>query len=413
MDERGRAHRSGATPAHGVNGVTETSHGTGPDHICMFLTDLSGGGAERTMLDLAAGFARRGHRVDLVLAAATGPYLDTVHERVHLVDLRAGRTARAILPLAAYLRRDRPDVVFTTLHHACLAASAAHALTRSPSRLFLREATTVSARPLTAHNLRQRFQRLAMRWAYGRADGAIAVSEGVANDLRRVFGVPEHKIWTLYNPVVTDDIARLAAEPPEHGWFDGVGPPVVLGVGRLVEPKGFMTLLNAFAMVRTRRPVRLMLLGEGPHRQDLERHARTLGVADDVALPGFVSNPFAYLARSAVYVLSSRFEGLPGTLIQALACGCPVVATDCLSGPAEILDRGSFGELVPVGDSAAIAAAIERTLDSPMPAELLRRRASVYAAEPVVSAHLRAFASGGPRGRVAPAASGRTVKEVS
>ena len=360
-------------------------------HVAMFLTDLSGGGAERAMLDLAIGFSRRGRQVDLLLASATGPYLADVPAEVRLVDLEARRTSRAIVPLATYLRRERPDVLFTTLHHACLAASFARVLARTSTTLFLREATTNSARPIAAHHLRQHAQRRAMRWAYRVADGAVAVSEGVADDLRQAFGVPDHKLWTLYSPVVTEDVGRLATLDPEHPWLDRDAPPVVLGVGRLRDHKGFMTLIEAFARVRARRPLRLMLLGEGPQRAALERHALDLGVGDEVALPGFVRNPFAFMSRAGVYVLSSEFEGLPGTLIQALACGCPVVATDCRSGPREILGNGRFGALVPVGDVEAMARAIGSALDEPVPAALLRDRASEFSSEHVVSTHLEAF----------------------
>lgn len=230
-----------------------------------------------------------------------------------------------------------------------------------------------------------------MRWAYASADGAVAVSEGVADDLRHTFGVPDRKIWTLYSPIVTDDVRRLASLDPEHPWFVPDAPPVVLGVGRLRDHKGFMSLIEAFAKVRATRAMRLVLLGEGEQRSALERHAFELGVGDDVALPGFVSNPFAFMARSSVYVLSSEFEGLPGTLIQAMACGCPVVATDCRSGPREILADGRYGLLVPVGDIEAMARAIGSVLAEPPPPDLMRERASKFASEPVVSAHLAAF----------------------
>ena len=360
-------------------------------HVAVFLTDLSGGGAERAMLNLATGIARRGRRVDLLLASATGPYVADVPAEVRLVDFEARRTAGAIVPLAAYLRREQPDVLISTLHHACLAASFAHVLARTTTTLFLREANTNSAKPIEAHDLRQLVQRRAMRWAYRVADGAVAVSEGVADDLRQAFGVPHHKLWTLYNPVVTEDLSRLATLDPEHRWFDQDAPPVVLGVGRLRPHKGFMTLMEAFARVRATRPLRLILLGEGPQRAELERRALELGVGDDVELPGFVTNPFAFMSRAGVYVLSSEFEGLPGTLIQAMACGCPVVATDCRSGPREILDGGRFGALVPVGDSEAMARAIGSALDEPTPAARVRDRASRFSSERVVSNHLEAF----------------------
>ena len=371
--------------------LDDVPNGT-PRYVALFLADLTGGGAERAVLNLGGGIARRGHRVDLVLAAASGAFIDEIPGEVNVVDLRADRVRRAIAPLARYLRRQRPDVMLSTLHHACVAASVANAVSRTYTTVFLRESSTPSARAAGTLDVRARVLRAAMHWAYARAAGVIAVSDGVANDLRSVFDVPAEKLWTLYNPIVTNDLERMAAVDPRHPWF-GVGePPVVLGVGRLRDYKGFLTLLDAFARVRAERAVRLMVLGEGPQREELEARAAALGIGGDVVFPGFVANPFSYMRRASVYVLSSHFEGLPGTLIQAMACGCPVVATDCRSGPAEILADGRFGDLVGVGDTHAMAEAIVRSLEEPrVSAADLRARAARYAVDPVVSAHLAAF----------------------
>src|SRR5690606_29880659 len=154
------------------------------------------------------------------------------------------------------------------------------------------------------------------------------------------------------------ELDELAKADPGHRWFAAGQPPVVLGVGSLTPRKDFATLVEAFAELRRRRPARLIVLGEGPERARLERLVDDLGLSDDVDLPAFTRNPFAYMSRAAVYVLSSNLEGLPGSLIQALACGCPSVATDCPSGPREILQDGRVGPLVDVGDAGAMAAAI-------------------------------------------------------
>jgi len=373
---------------------TASTSSSAKRHIALFLADLGGGGAERASLNLASGFAARGHRVDLVLANAIGPYVQDVPDSVNVVDLERRRVSSAIVPLARYLRRCRPDVMLSTLHHACLVATIAKVVSRSRTSLFLREATTPSARQISTFDLRKRLLRWAMRWAYALADGAVAVSEGVADDLRLTFRVPRSRLWTLYTPVVTDDIADLKAEDPGHPWFVADASPVVLGVGRLHSFKGFMTLIDAFARVRADRPAKLVLLGEGPQRPALEDRVTDLALGDDVALPGFVANPFAFMARASVFALSSEFEGLPGTLIQAMACGCPVVATDCRSGPAEILVGGKFGTLIAVGDAPALADAILRTLDAPPASKAeLRERAAKFAIAPVIDAHLNAFES--------------------
>jgi glycosyltransferase involved in cell wall biosynthesis len=169
----------------------------------------------------------------------------------------------------------------------------------------------------------------------------------------------------LPNPVVTPELVECAAQPLDDPWFTAGAAPVVLGAGRLDQQKDFPTLIRAFAAVRSKRAARLVILGEGPERARLESLVEELGIGEHVRLPGFVSNPFSYMARAAVFVLSSAWEGMPGVLIQAMACGAPVVATDCESGPREVLASGKYGRLVPVGDHAALAEAIAATLDAP------------------------------------------------
>ena len=222
------------------------------------------------------------------------------------------------------------------------------------------------------------------------ADAIVAVSDGVADRLAQATGLPRGSIRTVYNPVVGPELPTLAAEPVGHPWFRHGGPPVVLGAGRLVEQKDFPTLLRAFALVRRARPARLVILGDGPAGacEGLRAIAAALGCAEDLDLPGFVANPFAYMARAAAFALSSLHEGLPGVLIQALACGCPVVSTDCPSGPREILDGGRYGRLVPVGDHEALARAILACLDDPSGREERVARAAAFGLERAVDRYL-------------------------
>jgi glycosyltransferase involved in cell wall biosynthesis len=206
-----------------------------------------------------------------------------------------------------------------------------------------------------------------VRRYYPWADEIVAVSQGVADDLLELTDLPPSKVRVLPNPVVTPELVQRAAEPLDDPWFTAGAAPVVLGAGRLDQQKDFPTLIRAFAAVRSRRPARLVILGEGPERGQLESLVEELGITADVRLPGFVSNPFSYMARAAVFVLSSAWEGMPGVLIQAMACGAPVVATDCESGPREALAGGKYGRLVPVGDHLALADAIAGTLDALRP----------------------------------------------
>jgi len=203
-----------------------------------------------------------------------------------------------------------------------------------------------------------------MRLTYPTAKATIAVSEGVARDLVELLSLDRAAVLTLYNPITIDDFQVEAEEPLDDPWFAEGEPPVILGVGRLSAQKDFETLVRAFAVVRAQRPARLLILGEGTERPRIESLVSSLRLDEAVRMPGFVMNPFKYMKRSSVFVLSSRWEGFGNVLVEAMACGVPVVSTDCPSGPAEILENGKWGRLVPVGDFGALADAVISTLAS-------------------------------------------------
>lgn len=381
-----------------------------PAHIALFIRSLAGSGAERMTANLARGLAERGHRVDLVLARRIGPFLSEVPASVRIVDLgapsvlhtlpllwRAPGDFAALLPvlanphaprvlgsiphLADYLRRERPDVLLSALDYGNIAATIARDLAGVPVRLVLGQRCHFTSDVLNARKARVRKLGPLVRRFYPRADAVIAVSQGVADDLAAAVNLPPERVTAVYNPVVGPDISEKAAQPVDHPWFAEGAPPVILGVGKLKPQKDFATLLRAFAKLRAEREAHLVILGEGEQRGELEGLAQDLGIGGDVALPGFVDNPFPYMARASLFVLSSRFEGLPGVLIQALACGCPSVSTDCPSGPAEILENGRYGPLVAVGDAEALARAMAETLAAPLPGDVLRERAAFFSTE--------------------------------
>jgi glycosyltransferase involved in cell wall biosynthesis len=337
------------------------------NRIALFVPVLTGGGAERVMVDLAGGFARRGLPVDLVLVQASGPYLAAVPAQVRIVELRSSRTTTSALALASYLRRERPLALLSTLHLANVVAIAAKRLAGVETRAVVRQSNTLTVGSGARRRRVSRLISFLVRKVYPWADGIVAVSQAVAEDLTRVTRLPGESITVIPNPVVTAELFQLAKESPKHPWFEPGALPVVLGVGRFTRQKDFPTLLHAFARVQRLRPCRLVLLGEGKERPALERLSRELGVQHAVSLPGFVSNPFAFMARAAVFASSSAWEGLPGALIQALACGAPCVATDCPGGSREVLGDGRFGSLVPVGDVSALAASIAAMLERPRP----------------------------------------------
>jgi glycosyltransferase involved in cell wall biosynthesis len=226
------------------------------------------------------------------------------------------------------------------------------------------------------------------RRAYGWADAVVAVSQGIADDLVEHTALVVDRVVTVTNPTWSPAIAAAAAAPLEHPWLAPGEPPLLLAAGRLSPAKDFATLVRAFARVRRLRQAHLVILGEGGRRSRIEALCRELGVGDSVVLPGFVDNPFAWMSRAALFVLSSAWEGSPGVLVEAMACGCPVVSTDCPSGPAEILANGRYGRLVPVGDDEALAGAIVEALDAPADADALRARAREFDARRAVDRYL-------------------------
>lgn len=363
-------------------------HSAVAPRLAVFLQDLSGGGAERMLLRLAEAFAERGHPVDLVLVRAEGQYLDQVPHSVNIVDLGAARTRSAVWRLSRYLDRARPAAMLSGLVHVNVAALLARAIARHRMRLVISERNTISADRHAATTASVKLAHRAVPFAYRRADAIVAVSDGVAQDLARFAGLARERIAVINNPVVTPALHRQAAQRPTHPWFGPGQPPLILAVGRLAPQKDFLTLLQAFARLRSRRPARLAILGDGEERDLLVAESERLGIGADVALPGFISNPFAWMAGASVLALSSRWEGSPNVLVEAMACGTPVVATDCPSGPAQILRDGALGRLVSVGDAAALAGALERTLERPVAADELRRRAADYSVGQSSAAYL-------------------------
>ncbi|MXS84839.1 glycosyltransferase [Nitrosomonas sp. HPC101] len=358
-------------------------------HIAIYLPSLRGGGAERAMVTLANGFAERGLKVDLVLASAEGPYLSEVSSGVNIIDLKSSRVLASLPGLVRYLRRERPQAMLSALNHANVIAVVARMLAGVPVRLVVSERNNVSLSGSSSKNLRSRVVLYMMRWAYRKADGVTAVSRGVADDLANTINLPRDRISVIFNPVVTPELIEKSRMPLEHPWLGEGKPPVILGVGRLTPQKDFSILIRAFARVRAEYDCRLVILGEGELRGELEQLVTSLGIQDSVQLPGFAENPFAWMSRVQLFVLSSRWEGLPNVLIQAMACGAAVVSTDCPSGPDEILERGKWGKLVPVRDEEALAEAIAALLE--VPGNLLpdvRQRAGDFKQELAVGAYL-------------------------
>ncbi len=345
------------------------------------------------MVALANGFASRGFDVDLVLAAAVGPYLADLSPSVKLYDLGAARVGRSLFPLIRYLWVRRPAVMLSFMGHANVIAIMAAKLSMTGVRVVVSEHSSITGEYDVATGFSERAVFKLIPFLYPRADAVCSVSEGAARDLERFVRLNTGVVRTIHNPFDLDRIAERAAETVCHPWITSGDMPVILAVGRLHEVKGFEVLLEALHSLRKKRPVRLMILGEGEMRSDLEEFAARLGLGpNDFQMPGFAANPYAWMSVCSVFVLSSRREALPGVVIEAMACGAPIVSTDCVSGPSEILVGGLFGTLVPVGDVEALAEGIDRVLQTPRSAlPDVKARAADFGQEASVDSYLDLF----------------------
>lgn len=361
----------------------------GTCHLAIYTSALGRGGAERAMLNLANALVEKGVRVDVVIAKRDqSDYLDLLHARAEVVDLDVSPAILGLGGLVRYLREERPAAILSW-------EMSGHAMVLAARRLAGAQVTCAASiqnfhsREFdTEISLYRRFLLNSMRQVLPRMDRVFAVAERVADDVVRHFDVPRELVQVIYNPIVTPEITERAAESVDHPWFADGAPPVAISVGRLTRQKNYPLLLQALAKLQRHTEVRLVILGRGDEREELAALADRLGVAESVSMPGFVDNPFAYMARASVFVLSSDWEGLPSVLIEALAVGCPVVSTDCPSGPREILDDGRYGRLVPTGDVSALASAMAATLKEEADGERLQERARDFSRDRVADEYI-------------------------
>lgn len=346
--------------------------------IAVFASFSGSGGVERMVASLARGFVELGRSVDLVLVRAEGPHLERLPAQAKQVRLGTRHTFLALPGLASYLRRRRPTALLAAKDRAGRTAVLARALAGTTTPIALRLGTNLTT-AMAGKPAAQRWLRYwPIRRIYPHLDRIIAVSEGVAEDTATIARVPREHIHVIRNPVITPELAELSRAACPHPWLRPGEWPVIMGAGRLQRQKDFPTLLRAFARLRAERPCRLLILGDGGGREALERLIGALGIGADVDLPGFQANPYAYLARARLFVLSSAWEGSPNALTEAMALGTPVVSTDCPSGPREILAGGRFGPLVPVADVEALTRAMADTLDHHLPPDTLKAAVAEY-----------------------------------
>jgi glycosyltransferase involved in cell wall biosynthesis len=363
-----------------------------PRHLAIFVSFSGTGGVERVTLNLLQGLSLEPDlRVDLLLVVAKRGIAPVVPwPNIRVINLGTTHSQMAIPALVRYLKKERPDALMVAKDRAIRASILAHGMAKVETRLFGQLHMNMQGYVKDKFLLNQWLRILPMRWLFPRLDKIICVSEGVAQDTREITGMPPEKVIALKNPVITPEIAELADQPVDHPWFDGEGR-IILAVGRLSPEKDFATLLRAFALVDPALKTRLVLLGDGPLRDELLDLQHALGLQDRVEFIGFRKNPYAYMKRASVLVLSSRWEGAPTVLIEAMSLGVPCVSTDCDFGPREIFESGQFGRLTPVGDSQALAQAIEETLTNPLSPDVLKTAVEGYSIARSARSYLNAL----------------------
>jgi glycosyltransferase involved in cell wall biosynthesis len=358
--------------------------------ISCFFSTSGHSGVDRIMQRLLPAMAARGHEITLLKLQNHGPHLESTHN-LSVVELRASHVSTALGELVNHLKEWRPDVLFSDKDKVNRMARRARDRAGTDTRLIMRNGTTVSVDLAQRKPFDRWLQRRSMRQTYADADAALMPSWGAADDFVSVTGLPAERVHVVPSPVVGDELFELAGQPVEHHWLENKQCPVILGVGELCGRKDFETLIRAFACVRIHRPARLIILGRGKQRERLMALADELGVAKDVDLPGFDPNPYRYMRRANAFALSSRWEGLGLVLVEALALSLPVVATDCPSGPREILQDGRIGPLVHVGDDRALAAGLASVLDDPPDEKLMQAAVAPYHVRSSTSAYLEAM----------------------
>ncbi|MGD1950363.1 MAG: glycosyltransferase [Leptolyngbyaceae cyanobacterium] len=377
-----------------------------PQKVALLLHDLEKGGMQAVCLKLVKALSEHPDlEIELVLSNQMGGFLNQLPSNLKTINLGIPfqlclkYSYKLTVALSRYLRQSKPDIILSNLPFVNVITLLAQGVSFSKVRTILIEHTLPLERSLeqeSESSLGRRFTGVVTKMTqllYPHAACIVTPSHGMAKEIAQAIGLKiyhNHKLEVIYNPVVDDQLHQKAKAPLEHPWFLENQPPVFLAVGRLTPQKDYATLLHGFALLRQQMPARLIILGDGPMRSHLESLVETLDIKADVLLPGFVDNPYAYMSRASAFVLSSVWETFGVVLVEALACGCPVISTDCDYGPTEILENGKYGILVPVRDCQALAEAMEVTLAQlNYDRENLRTRAHTFSLEQAVNQYLK------------------------
>lgn len=333
---------------------------------------MAGGGAERVTLTLIHHVLAQGHSVDLLLMKPDGELLDMVPNEVRVIDLRAPRIRNVLFPLWRYMRRERPDAVHVAMWPLTSVGILAHWISGSTARLVVSEHTILTHEYGYYGPVRRALMALSIRLLFPKASARVVVSGAAADAISKLARLPRTDLDVIHNPIEIPESTEKNSEV--EALWGGAGPRI-LAVGSLKPAKNYPVLLKAFAQIGDPK-AKLMIVGEGLLREELEGLVEELGIRHRVIMPGFFADPWPFYASADLFVLSSDYEGFGNVLVEAMAAGLKIVSTDCPEGPAEILDHGRFGRLAPCGDAEALARAIEKSLaESPQP-ERQRARAA-------------------------------------
>ena len=361
----------------------------------IYIHDLSPGGVERQSLVLARELQARGVDISLVVHQVRGELVPLLPKGLPVVNLNGTRTLDDVLRLRRFMRDERPDVLLANVDHNNIAAAMASAVSGTSTKLVICQHNPLTEGFHATVNWKHRIVPLFYRALASHIDHAVAVSNGIADELVSHAGLPCSKVTTIFNAVIGSDFVQRANEPISHRWFDQKDRPVFVSAGRLVEMKDHRTLLRAFALHVARHPARLMILGTGPMQDELRNLIEALDIAEHVELAGFVQNPLPYMRAADAFVLSSRSEGFGNVLVEAMGCGTPVVSTNCPHGPSDILSNGQYGLLVSPRDPEALAPAFSQIIaqQGRWPSAMLRARANEFSYGACADNYWRLFRS--------------------
>jgi len=335
------------------------------NRIAIFIhTFNANGGIQNRRLQLADCISQRGYEVDIIVPHTNAPYPLSIPNKVHLHSLKArGERERikmwtTIIPLAKYLKREKPPVLLVGPLMFALTALLAKKIAQSNTRIIISAHSSIASVFQNNMKLTSFVSKLILQYSYSRVHSIIAVSKGLRNEIINLCKIPEDCVKSIYNPIVSENLFKRALDTPEEELFYSDNIPIILSVGRLTPQKDFPTLIKAFSLVFQEIPSKLVIIGEGPERGKCEKLIESLNLQDHVFLYGFRSNPYKYMSRAKVFVLSSIWEGFGNVLVEAMALGTPVISTNCPHGPSEILADGKYGMLVPMKNPAEMARSI-------------------------------------------------------